>query len=109
MADMRDLNSGRRGKPHPVKRLSAVAVRKLGPGRHADGGGLYLEVDPSGARRWFLRTTVHGRRRDLGLGPTSLVGLAEARETASSLRKVARAGGDPRAARDKDKKASLRF
>jgi integrase len=100
------------GKPkgaHPVKRLSSVAVRKLGPGRHADGGGLYLEVDPSGARRWFLRTMVNGRRRDVGIGPTSLVGLAEARERAAHLRKVARDGADPIAERDKHKFSSPTF
>jgi integrase len=100
---------GRPKGAHPVKRLTAVAVRNLGPGRHADGGGLYLEVDPSGARRWFLRTMVHGRRRDVGLGPTSLVGLAEAREAAARLRKVARSGGDPVVERDKDKKCSPTF
>jgi len=49
---------------------------------HCDGGGLYLDVDPSGARRWFLRTMVQGVRKDVGIGPTSLVSLAEAREMA---------------------------
>ena len=33
--------------------------------------GLYLVVDPSGARRWVLRVTVKRKRRDLGLGDTS--------------------------------------
>ena len=74
---------------HPEKRLTAPAVRSLGPGRHADGNGLYLEVDDTGARRWLLRTLVHGRRRDLGLGGASVVSLAEARELAAQLRKVA--------------------
>jgi integrase len=96
--------------PHPHNRLTAVGVRRLGPGRHGDGNGLYLEVDPSGVgRRWFLRTLVHGHRRDIGLGPTTLVSLAEAREMAARLRKVARAGGDPVAERDKDKKTSPTF
>ena len=36
-----------------------------------------------------------GRRRDIGLGGTQLVSLAEAREKASNLRRTARAGGDP--------------
>lgn len=65
------------------------------PGRYADGNGLYLVVDPSGARRWVLRTVVHGRRRDIGLGGAKLVGLAEARELATQYRKLARDGGDP--------------
>lgn len=96
-------------KAHPVNKLTAAAVRKLGPGMYADGGGLYLVVDDTGARRWALRTTVHGRRREIGLGPISLHSLAEARERARTLRKVARAGGDPIAERDKDKRASLSF
>ena len=94
---------------HPEKRLTAPAVRSLGPGRHADGNGLYLEVDDTGARRWLLRTLVHGRRRDLGLGGASVISLAEARELAAQLRKVARAGGDPKAERDRDKRTSPTF
>lgn len=86
---------------HPEKALTAVAVRNAKPGRHADGNGLYLEVDESGARRWLLRIMVQGKRRDIGLGSTSLVSLAEARDTAIAMRKVARAGGDPLAERQK--------
>lgn len=94
---------------HPEKKLTPVAVRSKGPGRHTDGNGLYLVVDPSGARRWVLRTVVHGTRKDIGLGPTSLVSLAEAREKARTLRKVAREDGDPIAIRDKDKLAVPTF
>lgn len=86
---------------HPVNALTAVQVRntKLA-GRYADGNGLYLVVDDSGARRWLLRTVVRGRRRDIGLGSAMLVPLAEARELARVLRKVAREGGDPLMERD---------
>lgn len=85
---------------HPVDALSAVQVRNIKePGRYADGNGLYLIVDPSGARRWVLRTVVHGKRRDIGLGSTRLVSLAEARTKARDMRKLAREGGDPLAAR----------
>lgn len=80
---------------HPHHRLTAVAVRRRKPGKYADGNGLYLVVDDSGARRWILRTVVKGRRRDIGLGSVTLVGLAEARDEAVRLRRIARAGGDP--------------
>jgi integrase len=81
---------------HPHNQLTAVKIRALSePGRYADGNGLYLVVDPSGAKRWLLRTRVQGRRRDVGLGSLRLVSLAEAREKALALRKIARAGGDP--------------
>ncbi|WP_036283942.1 site-specific integrase [Methylocystis sp. ATCC 49242] len=85
----------KRGK-HPEKALTAIQVRALKePGRYADGNGLYLVVDPSGAKRWLLRTVIQGRRRDIGLGGVALVSLAEAREKALSYRKLARQGGDP--------------
>jgi hypothetical protein len=90
---------------HPDKKLTAAMVRRAGPGRHADGGGLYLLVDPSGARRWLLRIIVQGRRRDIGLGGVQTVGLGDARETARQMRAIARSGGNPLAERDKDKTA----
>ena len=43
----------------------------------------------------MLRTVVHGRRCDIGLGSAGLITLAEAREQAHRLRKIARSGGDP--------------
>lgn len=57
-------------------KLTKNLVRRLGTGRHGDGGGLYLVVDPSGARRWIVRVTVKGQRNregkplrtDFGLG-----------------------------------------
>ena len=89
---------------HPDKALTAVQVRTLKvPGRYADGNGLYLVVEPSGSKRWLLRTVVQSRRRDIGLGGVSIVSLAEAREKALSYRKFARDGGDPLAERRKTK------
>ena len=72
------------------------------PGMYGDGAGLYLRVGPTGGKSWILRTAVHGRRREIGLGSASLVSLAEAREEARRLRKLARAGGDPLAARRRE-------
>ena len=80
---------------HPDKALSAAFVRSAPPGRHADGNGLYLFVQPSGTRSWIQRLLVRGRRRELGLGSLALVPLAEAREKALANRKLARQGGDP--------------
>ncbi|SDA69014.1 site-specific integrase [Sinorhizobium sp. NFACC03] len=47
----------------------------------------------------MLRTLVNGKRTDIGLGGLSLVSLAEAREKAMEYRRLARAGGDPLAAK----------
>ena len=85
---------------HLERALTAAAVRQIKThGRYTDGNGLYLVVDPSGARRWLLRTVVLGRRRDIGLGSTRLVPLADARAEAASMRRLARDGGDPVAER----------
>ena len=85
---------------HPDKRLSPAFVRKASkPGRYYDGNGLFLKIDPSGAKRWGQRLVIHGRQRTLGLGGCALVSLAEARQAALENRKIARAGGDPLARR----------
>ena len=80
---------------HPPKALSASFLRSAPPGRHADGNGLYLFVQPTGTRSWIRRLVIRGRRREIGLGSLALVPLAEAREKALANRKLARQGGDP--------------
>ena len=71
-------------------------------GMHNDGDGLYLHVSDTGAKSWILRTMVHSRRRDIGLGSASLVGLGRGEGDGARLRKVARQGGDPLALRRKE-------
>jgi integrase len=89
---------------HPQKALTPVKVNSLiSPGRYGDGNGLYLVVDPSGAKRWVLRTVVQGKRRDIGLGGLRLVSLAEARSKAIEYRQLARDGGNPVEARRRAK------
>ena len=80
---------------HPERALSAARIRNLKAGRYADGNGLYLFCEPSGAKRWVLRTVIKGKRTEIGLGSARLISLAEAREEAARLRKLARRGGDP--------------
>jgi hypothetical protein len=95
---------------HPEKKLTALKVNRLAaPGRYADGNGLYLIVDPSGAKRWILRTVVQGKRSDIGLGGVSLVSLAEARDQAQAMRKLAREGGNPLLERHRAKQAIPTF
>lgn len=93
-----------------------------------DGAGLFLLVKPSGARFWMLRVQAGGKRRDIGLGAADVDGagrdafgdhnplaaislmlrksltLAEAREKAAALRKLAKAGANPVAERDKERR-----
>src|ERR1700689_301796 len=76
---------------HPQKALTSVRVNSISdPGRYGDGNGLYLVVDPSGAKRWVLRIVVQGKRRDIGLGGLRLVSLAEARTKALEYRRLAK-------------------
>ena len=85
---------------HPDKSLSAAFCRNVAEaGQYCDGNGLYLHVDPTGARRWVQRLVIRGKSRRLGLGSYALVSLAEAREQALANRKLARSGGDPLAAK----------
>lgn len=88
-------------------KLTVKVVASLkNPGMFSDGAGLYVRVGPSGGKSWILRTVIHGRRRELGLGSVSLVTLAEARDLAHQYRKIAREGGDPDTIR---KRESLTF
>jgi integrase len=86
--------------------MSKLTVRSVAaksePGMYGDGGGLYLRVGPTGSKSWILRTMVHKKRRELGLGSVELVSLAEAREAAQAYRKVARACGDPETLRQRE-------
>jgi len=85
-------------------KITKKAVQSLGPGRHGDGNGLYLVVDPSGARRWIVRVTVKGQknrqgkplRTDFGLGGADIVSLQQARSRALEYRKLAKQGLNPR-------------
>ena len=91
-------------------KLTRKLVENLSAGRHGDGAGLYLVVDPSGARRWIVRVTVKGQknrkgaplRTDFGLGGADIVPLNQARERALEYRRMAKTGLNPRfnAARD---------
>jgi integrase len=78
-----------------------------------DGGGLYLVVQPSGARSWAYRYRHYGKPRKLTLGPYPLIPLADkkdekgrilvkgARTLAGQAREAVEGGKDPAA----DKKA----
>ncbi len=79
-----------------INRLSPRAVATITKrGRHADGGGLYLQVSTYGTKAWIFRYTLDGKSREMGLGSLRTVSLAEAREAARECRKQVREGIDP--------------
>lgn len=114
-----------------MAKLTALGVKNAKPGRHADGEGLYLLVKPTGGKSWLLRIQVDGKRRDIGLGAVDtsargtgkgsdtvlaipilhrkILTLGEAREKAGLLRGAAKAGLDPIAERDRDRRSIPTF
>lgn len=64
--------------------LTESQVRKASPGKLADGGGLWLHTKASGSQSWFLRISENGKRKEIGLGGSKNVTLAEARAKAAS-------------------------
>jgi integrase len=90
--------------------LTALKIRSLKqPGRYSDGGGLMLDIGKSGKGSWVVRVQASGRRRDIGLGSSSTLSLADARDAASKVRSEARAGLDPVAVRKKVQEAVPNF
>jgi integrase len=99
----------------PSKRLTSIAVlRQKRPGRYADGGGLYLQVQPSSGKdgvsrlpavtkSWLFRFMRNGRAREMGLGPVDLVPLTDARDVAHDCRKMLLKGVDPIDARQEQR------
>src|SRR5260221_12017202 len=70
-----------------INRLNARTVATITkPGRHADGGNLYLSISPAGARSWTFMFRWGGRPKEIGLGSARDVSLALARELAAAAR-----------------------
>lgn len=79
-----------------VNKLSARTVATIGKaGRHSDGNGLYLVVDPSGAKRWLFLFRWGGKLKEMGLGGLAGVSLSDVREKAAEARKVLASGRNP--------------
>jgi integrase len=83
-----------------INRLNARAVATISaPGRHADGGGLYLSISPNGGRRWVFLYRWRSKPTELGLGSARDVTLARAREMASENRVLLAQSINPKDAR----------
>lgn len=85
------------------KLTARQAAALVEPGRHSDGGSLYLVIDGEGAvvrRRWLYLFPWNGKRREMGLGGFPTVSLADARKARDEAERLVRDGVDPIAARD---------
>ncbi|PDS34825.1 integrase [Rhizobium anhuiense] len=87
-----------------LNKLSAMAVKNSAPGKHSDGGGLWLHKRDDGAGQWVLRYTIHSRRREMGLGSIQDVSLKDARGAAEKWRGVAAKGLDPISERERERR-----
>lgn len=87
--------------------LTVVAVRNAKPMekplRLFDGGGMYLEVMPNGARYWRMKYRHAGKEKRLALGVFPEVSLAQARDRRDAARETLQAGRDPGAERRAEK------
>lgn len=75
--------------------LKAKQIEHAGEGMHADGQGLYLRVQASGAKGWIFRYQLRGKRREMGLGALEDVTAPEARAEAANQRRTLLSGLDP--------------
>lgn len=77
-------------------KLTDAKLRTLAkPGKHFDGGGLYLELTKAGGRYWRMKYRHGGKEKRLAFGVYPAVGLKDARDLAAQARKVIQAGDDP--------------
>lgn len=93
-----------------TNKLTATAVRNVKPKEKpyklSDGGGMYLEVTPSGGTYWRLKYRFNGKEKRLALGVYPETTLAQARERREDARRYLAQGVDPSAAKQAERRAS---
>lgn len=91
--------------------LAAIKIKNVRatdkPQKLADGGGLYLLVQPNGAKYWRLDYRFAGKRKTLAIGVYPDVSLLEARERRETARKLLANGADPGDIKKAQKAASV--
>ncbi|MCF6691701.1 tyrosine-type recombinase/integrase [Raoultella terrigena] len=72
--------------------LNDTKIRSLKPSakpfKISDSHGLYLLVNPSGSRLWYLKYRINRKESRLGLGAYPNVSLADARQQRDGIRKL---------------------
>lgn len=90
-------------------RLNDTIIRNTKPGpklkKLSDGDGLYLFVQPSGARWWRMRYFVNGVEKMLSVGVYPEVSLKQARIRREAIRTQVANGGNPGEERKAEKRA----
>lgn len=81
-------------------KLTDTKLRSLHqPGKHSDGGGLFLNVTAAGGRYWRMKYRFAGKEKLLAFGVYPEVSLKEARERRDAARRLLDQGEDPGALR----------
>lgn len=92
-----------------IKPLSALEVDKAKPSSKAkylfDGGGLYLQIMPSGGKWWRFKYRYQGKPNTLSFGTFPDISLNEAREKRQEARNKLAKGIDPSGERKAQKAA----
>lgn len=96
-----------------LNKLTAAKIKNAPPGKYSDGAGLWLHKREDGGAQWVLRVSVHGRRREMGLGGYDSAGkfgisLKMARLEAQQWQALARQGQDPIKVREKQRRDAMR-
>jgi integrase len=81
----------------------SAAKPKLKPYPLSDGGGLFLEVLPTGAKIWRYSYRFEGKRSKVTLGPYPAIEIKEARDKHAEFRRVLVGGADPGRVKRNDK------
>jgi len=93
-----------------LHRLTALEIAKLdAPGQYPDGGNLYFQISLSGSRSWIFKFTLCGRAREMGIGPLSMVSLAQTRAKAAECRLLLKNKIDPIESRKEQRRKIERY
>lgn len=82
-----------------TNKLTATGIKHLGPGKHYDGGGLFLDVKDNGSKYWRLKYRFQGKENVAALGVYPDVSLKQARERREEAKKLIAQGIDPNQAK----------
>lgn len=86
-----------------VQCRNAICPLERKQARFTDAGGLYLQVSPSGSKRWFYKYRTQGKEKQLALGSYPVVSLMAARKARDAAKLKKGEGVDPVQARKLEK------
>ncbi len=87
--------------------LTDLQIKRFSPGekpyKRSDGGGLFIQVTPSGSKLWRMSYRFDGKQKLLSFGAYPYVTLASARKRRDNAKTLLAEGIDPMAVKKADK------